>query len=187
MKYFVKFNGPLQRSFTPSCGLRQGDPLYPVLFLFEADGLSLLMKRAVEERQIQAISICRRAPRISHLLFVNDTLLLFKASGEQAKLIKEVIRCYESIISQLINLEKCSIMFGATCPQDSMDSVCGELQVHNVVGEAKYLGSPTPEGQMKKGHFQPLRNRFGKRINDWSEQNMPQAGKHILIKFVAQA
>jgi hypothetical protein len=145
------------------------------------------MKRAVEERQIQAISICRRAPRISHLLFVNDTLLLFKASGEQAKLIKEVLRCYESIISQLINLEKCSIMFGATCPQDSMDSVCGELQVHNVVGEAKYLGSPTPEGQMKKGHFQPLRNRFGKRINDWSEQNMPQAGKHILIKFVAQA
>jgi hypothetical protein len=187
VKYFVKFNGSLQRSFTLSRGLRQGDPLSPFLSLFVADGLSLLMKRAVVERQLQAMSICRRPPHISHLLFAYDTLLLFKASGEQAKIINEVLRCYESSTSQLINPEKCSIMFGAMCPQDAMDSVCGELQVHNVAGEAKYLGLPTPEGRMKKGRFQPLRNQFGKRMNDWSERNMSQAGKDILIKSVAQA
>jgi len=186
VKYSVKFNGNLQNFFTPSQGLRQGDPLSPYLFLFVADGLSLLMKQAVEEPQLQAISICRQAPRISHLLFADDTMLMFRANGEQARKIKEVLKMYESSTSQLINPEKCLIMFGAACPQDAMDCVCGELQVQNVAGEAKYPGLP-PEGRMKRGRFQTLRHRFGKRMNDWSERHISEARKEVLIKSVAQA
>ena len=69
------------------------------------------MKQAVEER-----SICCQAPRISHLLFADDTLLIFRTNGEHARKIKEVLKMYESSTGQLGNPKKCSIMFGATGP-----------------------------------------------------------------------
>jgi hypothetical protein len=75
VRYSVKFNGTLLRSFIPSRGLRQGDPLSPFLFLFVADGLSLLLKEKVEQNILTPIKICRNAPSISHLLYADDTLL----------------------------------------------------------------------------------------------------------------
>jgi hypothetical protein len=43
VRYQVKFNGTLLDSFSPTRGLRQGDPLSPFLFLLIADGLSTLL------------------------------------------------------------------------------------------------------------------------------------------------
>jgi hypothetical protein len=55
-------------------GLRQGDPLFPFLFLFVADGLSTLLQKEVELNGIFPIKVCQRALGVSHLLFADDTL-----------------------------------------------------------------------------------------------------------------
>ena len=91
VRYTVKFNGTLLESFAPSCGLRQGDPLSPFLFLFVADGLSALLENGDEKGDYSPLKICRRAPGVSHLLFTDDTMLLFKAQEEQAK---KIMMCY---------------------------------------------------------------------------------------------
>lgn len=90
VQYKVRFNGVLSAPFTPSRGLRQGDPLSPYLFLFVADGLSKLINQKVQQNLLQELRICRNASGISHLLFADDTLLFFKANMEQAMQIKEV-------------------------------------------------------------------------------------------------
>jgi hypothetical protein len=61
------------------------------------------------------------------------------------------------------------------------------LGVERVEFEPKYLGLPTPEGRQKKDRFQPLRERLGKRMADWSEKHLSVAAKEVLIKAVAQA
>jgi hypothetical protein len=82
-----------------------------------ADGLSTLLQKKVGTNMIEPVKICRRAPGISHLLFVDDSLLFFKDKAEQAIPIKEVVLdVYASSTSHLINLGKCSIMFGNSCP-----------------------------------------------------------------------
>jgi hypothetical protein len=82
VKYSVKFNGTLLEAFSPSRGLRQGDPLSPFLFLFVADSMSTLLSNEVNQGRITPIKVCRRALGISHLLFADDTLTFFKATEE---------------------------------------------------------------------------------------------------------
>jgi hypothetical protein len=52
IRHLVRFNNMPLESFTPSCSLRQGDPLLPYLFLFVADGISRLIQDQVSKRNM---------------------------------------------------------------------------------------------------------------------------------------
>jgi hypothetical protein len=130
VRYNVKFNGAILDSFVPSRGLRQGDPLSPFLFLFIADGLSALLRQAIEQQHITPVKVCARAPGVSHLLFADDTLLFFKANPLEAQQAKRVIEAYAKATGQLINNSKCSIMFSTKCPEEMQEEIRDVLQVH---------------------------------------------------------
>jgi len=51
-------NGAPTSHLIPSRGLRQGDPISLYLFLFVSEGLSCLLKRAVENSVIHGIQLC---------------------------------------------------------------------------------------------------------------------------------
>jgi hypothetical protein len=78
--FSIYFNNSPLEPFKPTCGLRQGDTQSPYPFLFVADGLAKLMHREIAQGSIRELHICQRAPRISHRLFTDDTLLFLEAS-----------------------------------------------------------------------------------------------------------
>lgn len=139
VRYSVNFNGTLLDSFAPSRGLRQGDPLSPFLFLFVADGLSALLRKNVDSRDITPVRVCRGAPGISHLLFADDTLLFFEASKIQAVKVKAILDAYGAATGQSLNYDKCSLLFGDACPAVVQDEVRAALQVTSHSFEDKYL------------------------------------------------
>ena len=78
----------------PSRGIRQGDPISPYLFLLAAEGLSCLLKSRIQSSVLSGIKVASSAPVVSHLLFVDDSLLFFKANRESAEAIKEALNNY---------------------------------------------------------------------------------------------
>jgi hypothetical protein len=127
--------------------------LSPYLFLFVADGLSKLLQHEVQNGRLHELHICYRVPGISHLLFVNDTLMFPEATEGQSEIIKKIIRVYEGGTRQLINPSKCSMFFGSHCSSAQKEEVMGILNVTNSVVEEKYLGLPTTDDRLGKEKF----------------------------------
>jgi hypothetical protein len=59
VNYIVWFNSDETERFTPTRGLRQGDPLSSYLFLLCAEGLSSLLTYEEENGCLQGVRVCR--------------------------------------------------------------------------------------------------------------------------------
>ncbi|RVX23698.1 putative mitochondrial protein [Vitis vinifera] len=106
VSYSVSVNGELVGPFYPGRELRQGDPLSPYLFIICAEGLSSLIKQAERRGDIHGCRICRGAPRISHLLFVDDSFFFFRADAVESSTMHTIFAKYESNSGQAINFQK---------------------------------------------------------------------------------
>lgn len=76
--YSIRINGKLWDHITLSRGLRQSDLLSPYLFLLCAEGLSALIKKAISDRVMEGVSMCRGAPILSYLVFADDSIISIK-------------------------------------------------------------------------------------------------------------
>ena len=85
VRFSVLVNGSPAGFSGSSRGLRQGDPLSPLLFLLIMEVLSRIMKKTEEAGFIQGFHvgpINSIGIHVSHLLFANDTILFCDASRE---------------------------------------------------------------------------------------------------------
>ena len=70
------WNGSLTEKFTPSRGIRQGDPLSTYLFVLCIERLAHCIEKAVEVKAWNPIKLEKNGTPISHLFFA-DELVLF--------------------------------------------------------------------------------------------------------------
>lgn len=84
VEYSILLHGRPLSPFRPSRGLRQGDPISPFLFILATEGLSMLIKREDERCPDLGLSASRMGPKITHLLFADDTFIFARASPQAA-------------------------------------------------------------------------------------------------------
>lgn len=83
ISYSINFNGTQVGPFKRRLGLCQGDPLSSYLILFCVEGLSCLIKKAVENGRISGCQINEQAPAVTDLLFADDSFLFCKATMKE--------------------------------------------------------------------------------------------------------
>ena len=102
--YFsVHINGKAFGNILPSRGLHQGDPLSPYLFILYVEGFMSLLAKVEEDRRLHGISICRRAPSISYLLFANESLLFCQANQQEVQVNNDTLQLYATASGQCRN------------------------------------------------------------------------------------
>jgi hypothetical protein len=137
-------------------------------FLLAAEGLSCLLRTRTQSSILRGIRVAPSAPMVSHLLFADDSLLFFKANGENATEVRDDCRAS----GQQVNMDKSSIHFSKGCSHSSRGEIMDLLQVHNQSLSEKYLGMPSDVGSSVNGAFKYLKDRIWNRVQGWMEQSL---------------
>lgn len=78
---------------------------------------------AANEGAINGCQIATQAPKVTHLLFVDDSFLFFKANVTEAAKVKELLNEYGSSSGQSINYQKSDIFFSANVRRDKQQEI----------------------------------------------------------------
>jgi len=103
----ILINGSPHGFFGSSRGLRQGDPLSPLLLVMDA--FSRMLSRAMDggfRSGFRVDSLNNSPLEISHLLFANDTLIICDADVDQINNLDHILLCFEAISGLKVDLQK---------------------------------------------------------------------------------
>jgi hypothetical protein len=102
----VNINDDVGHFFQTRKGLRQGDPLSPILFNIVTDMLAVLIKRAKDEGQISGIVPHLVQDGISILQYADDTIIFMDHDLKKAQNMKLLLCAFEQVSGLKINFHK---------------------------------------------------------------------------------
>ena len=153
VSFSIMVNGEPRGFFHPSRGLYQGDPLSPYLFLLCAEGFRSLIQQAANNGEICGVPLCKEGPKITHLFFVDDSMLFCRANDIDFQTVMNILTKYEEALGQKINHGKTQLFFSTNTQEDIKNMVKDLVGVEVVTQYEKYLGLPSFVGRAKKETF----------------------------------
>ena len=146
-----------------------------------------MIQKATHNGDIKGVSICRNGPKLTHLLFADDSLLFCRATIQECRKVMEILDAYERVSGQKLNREKTTLFFSKSTPSDQQAQIMEELGVSELKQYEEYLGLPAMVGRNKKTSFGKIKQKVWKRLQGWEGKLLSQAGREVLIKLVIQA
>nr|GEW30760.1 RNA-directed DNA polymerase, eukaryota [Tanacetum cinerariifolium] len=105
----VLLNGSPTLEFQFQCGLKQGDPLAPYLFILIMKSLDLSFSRAIDAGIFKGIQI-GSSFNISHLFFADDAIFIGEWSTANLSGITRILHCFSLLSGLKINLIKSQLL-----------------------------------------------------------------------------
>jgi len=98
-------NGHESEPFEGGKGLRQGDPLSPLLFVISIEYLSRLLKQASKQQDCKFHPNCKQL-RLTRLMFTDDLILFSRAHPTSLQHIMNALREFHDCAGLKANLAK---------------------------------------------------------------------------------
>jgi hypothetical protein len=183
----VLINGSPTSFFKIHRGLRQGCPLSPLLFLLVIECLSRQIKKAVANGSFKGLKVVVET-FISHLLFVDDVLILGDANFEEWSLLHTLLRLFCKASGMVINCHKSCFLAQNIDPElVSKLSTVFNIQFHEFEEGMKYLGYYLKENNHRVADWNWIIQKIEKRIGCWSFRWLSLGGRLVLAKAVLQS
>jgi len=104
--FSILVNGVPLEIFTPSRGLRQGDPLSPFLFILMMEGFGRTIKTAKVLGKIKGVQLTENGQALTHRQFVDDSMLQGIHTVKEAIAYKKILNDFALASGMEVNLSK---------------------------------------------------------------------------------
>ena len=123
-----------------------------------------MIKKVAGNGDIQGVSIWRNGPKLTQLLFADDSLLFCRATTHDCQKVLEILTSYERVLGQKLNKDKTSLFFSKSTSVEMQNQIMGDLGVTVLKQYEEYLGLPAMVGRNKRASFDHLKQRVWKRL-----------------------
>ena len=177
----IRINDENSIYFKPGKGLRQGDPLSPLLFNLVADIFTRMLIKAARHNLISGLLPHVIDGGVISLQYADDTLLFLKDDLDMANNMKWILLCYEQMTGMRINFDKSDLLTIGL--EDSRINEYAKIFCCKK-GEfpIKYLGVPLHYSNLRKEDLQPIVDKIICRIAGWKGRLLSYAGRLLLLK-----
>jgi hypothetical protein len=163
--------------FSCCCGLRQGDPMSPYLFLLVADVLQTLIKTDTQVRHPLTDSPC------TILQYADDTLILLCGELQDVEHLKMLLDQFSAAAGLKINFDK-----STTVPMNiAVDVLPACLQMLECCQEGfprTYLGLLLSSSKLKLVVFDPYVAKVDRHLAGWQASLLNLMGRTVLINTI---
>lgn len=175
----ILINGTPHDFFSCSRGVRQGDPLSPLLFCLAEEALIRWLDYSTSASDI---TVHKKLPR--HLFYVDDVMIFVEATRANGRNITRILGHYGNLSGQKFSAPKSSIFFGPSATPSFKRYItrCTSISAGSL--SFTYLGVPIFRGAPKVEHLAPTVDLIINKFNKWHGHTLSLVGRRCLINSV---
>lgn len=182
VSYEFNINGHTSDILMAKRGLRQDDPISPLLFVLMMEYFDRFMKKMQTNLDFNYHSKCEKIGT-PNLTFADDILLFYRCDPIFVHMMMTTVDIFSTSTGLVINPKKCNIYCGGMDRDDKM-----QLSQASGFDEGKlpmkYLGIPITSKKLTVSHYKPLIEKITQRLKHWTVKLLSYAGRIMLVKSV---
>ncbi|KAL6124822.1 hypothetical protein ACLB2K_077331 [Fragaria x ananassa] len=182
----VNVNGKACGFFTCSRGVRQGDPLSPLLFCLAEEVLSRGLADLATRNKIKCFKAPGGVTLPTHVLFADDVMIFTQGRSKYLSNLMSFMEEYAQNSGQVINTAKSQLFLGKSAIPRQM-RITNILGINVSVFPFTYLGVPIFVGRPKSAFLLPIADRIKAKLSSGKGRLLSQAGRLQLIESVIQS
>ncbi|XP_062089422.1 uncharacterized protein LOC133795953 [Humulus lupulus] len=163
-------------------GLRQGDPISPLLFVLIMEYFTRSLIQATQDKVFKFHPRCKKM-RLVSLCFANDLVLFCKGNNTSVQVIQACFKSFSVVSGLTANLEKSKIYFGGLSVNET-SGILKDIQIAEGDFPLKYLGVPLRPTKWQAGDCDGILKKIRLKLFHWSNRHLSFAGKTQLIHSV---
>ncbi|GJS42587.1 RNA-directed DNA polymerase, eukaryota [Tanacetum coccineum] len=178
----ILINGSPSSEFPFFCGLKQGDPLAPYLFILIMESLHISFSRVVSDGFFKGIDI-QGSTSISHIFYADDAVFIGEWSEANLVNLVRILKCFYLASGLKINLIK-SQLLGVGVPRYIVHQGASLVGCAVLQTPFKYLGISVGNQMSRKSAWENTIQKLHSRLSKWKVKTLSVGGRLTLLKSV---